>query len=124
MFDWMSDPQREAYKRAMEDYDKFADIVHHWDQEARPAHDDIKYDSKSLDYWDGADFSFVEQNAAYISVVLYNVDEALRIYGSWEEIPEDYDFDQPATEPFDYDDGNPTGWICDKCKQEDDDAGT
>lgn len=124
MSDWMSDPQREAYRRAMEDYDKFADIVHHWDETGTADHDDIPYKAETLEFWDGVDIGMVVANTGYISIVLNSLEEALEQYGSWEEIPDDYDFGGDDREPYDYDGGNPTGWICDKCRQEDDDAGT
>ena len=53
------DEQRNSYERANYDRDtyiKFADIIHHYDDTADVAHDNINYDCATLDDLDGFDF--------------------------------------------------------------------
>lgn len=81
----------------LDTYIKFADIVQHYDDVARPAHDDIEFSSADLDDLDGGEYDYdgrpVEQYGV-IFIVLF-----AEQYDSSED--DDYDYDQL----------NPSKWI-------------
>lgn len=81
------DEQRSAYHRAL-NYE-FFNIVQHFDDTARPAHDDIDY--QSPDY-DGAEFDGDGQYVAPIgdiNDILATIADLIAEYDSFEDIPDD-----------------------------------
>lgn len=92
MGDWDADPQREAYQRAMGDYIEFAKIVQHYDDTARPAHDDIDFEAGDLAQLDGEELDLDGNPVIQLSILLVTLAEAIEDFGSWEDIPDDYEF--------------------------------
>ena len=96
MGEYDDDEQRAAYERAI-DYHRFADIVQHYDDTARPDHDDIDYEPASLDHLDGADYDLYGDDVPCIGIILHinnyiiSVAEAIEQFGSFKAIPDDYD---------------------------------
>jgi hypothetical protein len=104
------DEQRAAYDRAIEfarDNAAFADIIQHYDDTARPDHDDIDYDPAGLDDLDGAEYDdngdpvfligAVGTIIIDISGVINDLCDAIDEFGSFEDIPDDYEFGPPET---------------------------
>ena len=92
MAEYDDNEHRAAYERAR-DYAAFADIVQHYDDTARPDHDDIDYDSPDHD---GAEYDNNGDIVALVGViggVLYDIADAIEQFGSFDDIPDDYDFD-------------------------------
>jgi hypothetical protein len=98
------DEQRAAYDRAIEfarDNATFADIIQHYDDTARPDHDDIDYDPAGLDDLDGAEYD--NRGVAVILVdpdIISNISAfiiATYEHGSFDNIPDDYEFDTYAS---------------------------
>lgn len=81
------DEQRSAYHRAL-NYE-FFNIVQHFDDTARPAHDDIDY--QSPDY-DGAEF---DSDGEYVTPIgdindiLSTIIDIISDYDSFEDVPDD-----------------------------------
>jgi hypothetical protein len=125
------DEQRAAYERAI-DYHRFADIVQHYDDTARPDHDDIDYEPASLEQLDGAEFDHNGDDVPCIGIILHinnyiiAIADAIDEFGSFEAIPDNHDFG-PNDEPdlsaiFDIDCGHsPTKHRLDGCYGHDDD---
>lgn len=84
--DWDADPQREAYQRAIGDYIEFAKIIHNYDLEARPPHDDIDYPCLSLDELDGIEFSDRDVAIGRIALVFFceSLDEDMSEPEPWD----------------------------------------
>lgn len=116
MAEYDDDEQRAAYERAR-DYAAFADIVQHYNDTARPDHDDIDYDSPDHD---GAEYDNDGQPVLLIGItgpydhdifiVLDSVADAIIEFGSFNDIPDDYDF-LPST-PYEAD---PDDFPADDC---------
>lgn len=120
------DDRADAYNRYV--YTEFANIVQHYDDTARPDHDDIDFDSSSIDDLDGAEYDYDGNRVEYIDDlddVICNIVDAITHYGSFANIPDDYDFgidDTTSIEFFD-DDDECTDDDCDVCNGTPDDAG-
>lgn len=74
----------------------FHDIIQHYDDTARPDHDDIDYNPADLDNLDGAEYDNNGDIVSLIGViggVIYDICDAIEHYGSFDDIPDDYDFD-------------------------------
>jgi hypothetical protein len=88
------DERTNAYKRHI--YFEFANIVQHYNDTARPAHDDIDFVPATLDDLDGAEYdndgNTVELSDD-INDLVANIIAAIDYFGSFDNIPEDYDFD-------------------------------
>lgn len=96
-----------AYERAR-DYAAFADIVQHYDDTARPDHDDIDYDSPDHD---GAEYDNNGELVTLVGIlggVLYDIADAIEQFGSFDDIPDDYEFDPLAADEADSDDDDGT----------------
>lgn len=111
MGEYDDDDRADAYERAINDhfddvydepagvdpatYIQFANIIHHYDDTARPDHDDIDYDSADLDTLDGDEFLYDDDiDPATAFVFLLAVVDAIEEFGSFDDIPDDYDFDE------------------------------
>lgn len=92
MGDWDADPQREAYQRAVGDYIEFAKIVQHYDKTARPAHDDIDFEAGDLTQLDGEELDIDGNPVIQLSIMFIHIAEAIEDFGTWDDIPDDYDF--------------------------------
>lgn len=107
MAEYDDDEHRAAYERAR-DYAEFASIVQHYDDTARGNHDDIDYDAPDHD---GTEYDYDGEPVLLIGitgplnndifVVLDSVVDAIIEFGSFDDIPDDYDF-LPAT-PYETD---------------------
>lgn len=93
------DEQRAAHDRAIEfarDNAAFHDIIQHYDDTARPDHDDIDYDPTGIDNLDGTEYD--EHGVAVILVdpdIISNISTfiiATYEHGSFDNIPDDYEF--------------------------------
>lgn len=103
MAEYDDNEQRAAYERAR-DYAAFADIVQHYDDTARPDHDDIDYDAPDHD---GAEYDNDGELVALVGIiggVLYDIADAIDEFGSFDNIPDDYEFDPFASDETDCDD--------------------
>jgi hypothetical protein len=99
------DEQRAAYDRAAEfarDNAAFHDIIQHYDDEARPDHDDIDYDPAGIDNLDGAEYDndgdpVIPIGSVLIDIAntLYDICDAIDEFGSFDDIPDDYEFGSP-----------------------------
>lgn len=93
------DEHRAAYDRAAEfarDNAAFHDIIQHYDDTARPDHDDIDFDSAGIDNLDGAEYD--QHGVAVILVdpdIISNISTfiiATYEHGGFDNIPDDYEF--------------------------------
>ena len=92
-------------QRAAHDNAVFHDIIQHYDDTARPDHDDIDYDPAGLDNLDGAEYDdngdpvfligAVGAIIIDISGVINDLCDAIDEFGSFEDIPDDYEFGTP-----------------------------
>ena len=118
MGEYDDDDRADAYERAINDhfddvydepagvdpatYIQFANIIHHYDDTARPDHDDIDYDFASVDNLDGDEFNDRDDiDPATAFIFLLAVVDAIEEFGSFDDIPDDYefgeaDYDYPA----------------------------
>ena len=99
-----------AYDRANV-YHQFANIVQHYNDTARPDHDNIDYDSP--DDFDGIEYDHNGQpvisiDIAYIVYHIATIADAINEYGSFADIPDDFEFGDDDT-PISFD------WI-DDCR--------
>lgn len=123
------DERANAYNRHI--YHEFANIVQHYHDTARPAHDDIDFDA---DDYDGAEYDHNGERvepAGNVYDILSGIFGAIADYGSFNDIPDNYDlpdnfygadinlFDWAGDDNYDNDD------ICDRIinKSTDDTAG-
>lgn len=98
MAEYDDNEHRAAYERAR-DYATFADIVQHYDATARGNHDDIDYNAPD---YDGAEYDnngepvlLIGITGPYdhdIFIVLDSVVDAIVEFGSFDDIPDNYDF--------------------------------
>jgi hypothetical protein len=102
MGDYDDDERANAYERAINDYDddrvdrdffiKFADIVQHYDDTARPAHDDI--DFEPADY-DGYEYDFGGEPVTLYGLIVINLGPAFGdIFDDYTDDPFDYLYDK------------------------------
>ena len=109
MAEYDDNEHRAAYERAR-DYAEFANIVQHYDDTARPNHDDIDYDAPDHDGTEYDDNGDIVALVGVIGGVLYDIADAIEQFGSFDDIPDDYDFSEPddGWDPFgsDEDDGD------------------
>ena len=92
------DIQRFAHDNAV-----FHDIIQHYDDTAYPDHDDINYYPASLDDLDGAEYDNDGNVVSPIgdiggviinlSDLLGDIADAIERFGSFDDIPDDYEFD-------------------------------
>lgn len=102
MGDYDDDERAKAYQRHI--YHEFANIVQHYADTARPDHDDIDYDP--IDY-DGAEFDHNGNRVtptANLNNVLRGVLDAIDQFGTFDDIPDDYDLPDNFFHYDDYDD--------------------
>lgn len=95
------DVQRFAYDNAV-----FHDIIQHYDDTARGNHDDIDYEPAGIDDLDGSEYDDNGDIVATIGIigsVLHDIAEAIEHFGSFADIPDNYDFGF-ATDEADTDD--------------------
>lgn len=92
MAEYDDNEHRAAYERAR-DYAEFANIVQHYDDTARPNHDDIDYDAPDHDGTEYDDNGDIVALVGVIGGVLYDIADAIEQFGSFDDIPDDYDFD-------------------------------
>lgn len=113
------DERANAYQRYI--FHQFADIVQHYDDTARPDHDDINYDSGDLDKLDGAEYDNNGDPVAQYGLVFIifrpadddagfdddrfdddsAADRADRFFDAWAEA-DDYLHDSPPDNRFRY----------------------
>lgn len=130
MFDWFYDDRRAAYERIVNDlfsdvddyeepagvdpatYIEFANIVQHYDATAVGTHDDIEFDDASVDNLDGAETD--QQGRPVINYgIMLAIVEAIEEFGSFSDIPDDYEFLVEQVRPEDdggFDRGAYPGW--------------
>ena len=104
------DEHNSAYERASDDhistYINFANIIQHYDETARPAHDDIDYESGDFD---SAEFDDTGQLVTLYGILLNffaAFDDATDVdYLNDEYLNADYDFDD---DEFDFEEDGPT----------------
>ncbi len=102
------DEQKSAYERAGFDhatYIEFANMVHHFDETARPAHDDIdfNYDHEidfddidiDSDQFDSAEYDHNGLPVTLYGVIIYNFAAAEDDYDFWDDMPDGYEPDDP-----------------------------
>lgn len=85
------DERADAYKRHI--YYEFANIVQHYDDTARPAHDDIDFDPADLDTLDGTDYDDSGDRvdpSGLLDNFMGAVWNAINEFGSFADIPDDY----------------------------------
>jgi hypothetical protein len=102
MGDYDDDERANAYNRHI--YHEFANIVQHYADTARPVHDDIDYDP--IDY-DGAEFDHngnIVSPSGDIHDVILSVLGAIDEFGSFDDIPDDYNLPDNFFHYDDYDD--------------------
>lgn len=84
------DERAAAYNRHI--YYEFANMVQNYDLTARPQHDDIDFTPATVDELDGIEFAPNGVDVSPVSLLglLNEVVEAIEKFGSFEEIPDDY----------------------------------
>lgn len=103
------DIQRFAYDNAV-----FHNIVQHYDDTARGNHDDIDFDAATIDDLDGTEYDNNGNPVKPIGTIgavlidfggiLSDICDAIEQFGSFEDIPDDYEFDPFASDEDDGDD--------------------
>ena len=91
------DERANAYQRYI--FNEFADIVHHYDNTADNVdHDQLDDDDfHNLDYLDGAEYDINGD-----PIINYGLEfvAAVDEFGSWDDIPDDYEFNDDAVAGF------------------------
>ena len=96
MGNYNDDERSNAYNRHI--YFEFASIVQHYNNTARPEHDDIDFVPATVDELDGIEFDY---NGDYVTPVddfdefndfIVDLISAIDRFGSFEDIPDDYEF--------------------------------
>lgn len=100
------DEQANAYERAAFDHDtyiQFANIVHHFDETARPSHDDIdfNYDHAvdfddidiDTDQFDATEYDHNGEPVTLYGIIIYNFLADEMEEDPWDDMPDDYGFD-------------------------------
>jgi hypothetical protein len=99
--EYHDDERANAYNRHI--YFEFARIVQQYDDTARPDHDDIDFDPASLDNLDGGEYddngTSVEPTGIdnFISTIV----GAIQQFGSFADIPDDFEFDTSQEDVID-----------------------
>jgi hypothetical protein len=99
------DEHRAAHDRATEfarDNAVFHDIIQHYDDTARPDHDDIDFDPAGIDNLDGTEYDddgdpvlpigAVGTIVIDLTDILGSIYEAIEQFGDFDDIPDDYEF--------------------------------